>query len=105
MSSVDFWRRKLPSLKVEILVNDKANVLEDASKYILQLQAKVKELEETSVKGKGIIHESAITLIGRCNFTSREADGAFLSDDTYSLPSSSNTYKPDKQELSEVKCY
>ncbi|KAI3747823.1 hypothetical protein L6452_10497 [Arctium lappa] len=68
---------------------DKATVLEDASKYIVQLQTRVKELQETSVKGKDIIHESVVP-IRRSKFSGRHEDsGASSSDDTNYLPSSS----------------
>lgn len=75
----------LPGLKKM----DKATVLEDASKYIMQLETRVKELQETSVKGKDIIHESVVP-IRRSN----EDSGASSSDDTNYLPSSS-TYNPE----------
>ncbi|XP_024989556.1 transcription factor bHLH18-like isoform X2 [Cynara cardunculus var. scolymus] len=80
----------LPGLKKM----DKASVLEDASKYIVQLQTRVKELQETSVKGKDIIHESVVP-IRRSKFSGRHEDnGASSSNDTNYLPSSS-TYNPE----------
>ncbi|XP_076952566.1 transcription factor bHLH18-like [Bidens hawaiensis] len=62
---------------------DKATVLEDARRYIIQLQTRVKELEETSLKGKDVIQESGIKLCGV------HEDVASSSDDTNYLPSTS----------------
>ncbi|KAI3794162.1 hypothetical protein L1987_36790 [Smallanthus sonchifolius] len=74
----------LPGLKKM----DKATVLEDACNYIIQLQTRVKELEDSCVKGKDIIQESAVSL-GRSKFCSRHEDVASSSNDANYLPSSS----------------
>ncbi|KAI3798946.1 hypothetical protein L1987_34232 [Smallanthus sonchifolius] len=74
----------LPGLKKM----DKATVLEDACNYIIQLQTRVKELEDTCVKGKEIIQESAVSL-GRSKFCGRHEDVASSSNDANYLPSSS----------------
>lgn len=71
-----------------LLQMDKATVLEDAYNYILQLQSRVKELEDTCVKGKDIIQESADSL-GRSKYCGRHEDVASSSDDADYLPSSS----------------
>ncbi|KAI3808499.1 hypothetical protein L1987_24450 [Smallanthus sonchifolius] len=72
---------------------DKATVLEDARKYILQLQTRVKELEETSAKGKYIIQELGVSM-GISKFCGGHEDVASSSDDTNYLPSST-TFNPE----------
>ncbi|KAI3704603.1 hypothetical protein L1987_74828 [Smallanthus sonchifolius] len=71
---------------------DKATVLEDARKYVLQLETRVKELEETSAKGKDIIHESGVSM-GISKFCGGHEDVASSSDDTNYLPSSNPEIK------------
>ncbi|KAJ0464580.1 putative transcription factor bHLH family [Helianthus annuus] len=68
---------------------DKATVLEDACNYIIQLQTRVKELEDTCVKGKDIIQESAVILAGKSKFCGSHEDFASSSDDANYLTSSS----------------
>ncbi|XP_076919468.1 transcription factor bHLH18-like [Bidens hawaiensis] len=72
---------------------DKALVLEDARRYIIQLQTRVKELEETSLKGKDIIQESGVC-IGTSKLCGGQEDVASSSDDTNYLPSTS-TFIPE----------
>ncbi|KAI3704599.1 hypothetical protein L1987_74824 [Smallanthus sonchifolius] len=52
----------LSALLPEIKKMDKATVLEDASKYIKQLQNRVKELEETLISEKNTIQESTTSM-------------------------------------------
>ncbi|XP_076949894.1 transcription factor bHLH18-like [Bidens hawaiensis] len=75
----------LPGLKKM----DKATVLEDTCNYIIQLQTRVKELEDKCVKGKDIIQESAVILAGKNKFCGHHEDVASSSDDANDLPSSS----------------
>ncbi|GJR90000.1 transcription factor bHLH18-like protein [Tanacetum coccineum] len=72
----------LSALLPEIKKMDKATVLEDASKYIKYLQNRVKELEETSVSGKNIIHESPTSM---SKIHGGHEDNASTFDDTNSL--------------------
>ncbi|KAL4577551.1 hypothetical protein LXL04_013660 [Taraxacum kok-saghyz] len=73
---------------------DKATVLEDASNYIIQLQTRVKELEERSVKGKDIMRESVVSF-RRSMFCVNPGDQASCSDETYKDLPSSSTYDPE----------
>ncbi|KAK1410348.1 hypothetical protein QVD17_36884 [Tagetes erecta] len=77
----------LPGLKKM----DKATVLEDAYNYILQLQSRVKELEETCVKGKDIIIQESADSLGRSKYCGRHEDVASSSDDADYLPRASST--------------
>nr|XP_043632650.1 transcription factor bHLH18-like [Erigeron canadensis] len=52
----------LSNLLPEIKKMDKATVLEDASKYIMDLQSRVKELEESSITGKNVVQESTASM-------------------------------------------
>ncbi|XP_076912292.1 transcription factor bHLH18-like [Bidens hawaiensis] len=52
----------LAALLPETKKMDKATVLEDASKHIKHLQNRVKELEETLISEKNIIHESTTSV-------------------------------------------
>ncbi|KVI08902.1 Myc-type, basic helix-loop-helix (bHLH) domain-containing protein [Cynara cardunculus var. scolymus] len=81
----------LPQLKKM----DKATVLEDASKYIKELQKQVKELEETQVKGKRIIQNSTVS-IGRSKLCGDPGgkDNASSSKEIKTL-SSSSAYDPE----------
>ncbi|KAD7479305.1 hypothetical protein E3N88_02441 [Mikania micrantha] len=77
----------LPGLKKM----DKATVLEDACNYILQLQSRVKELEETTcVKGKDIIIQESAVCPGRSKFCGHHDDIASSSDDANYLSATSS---------------
>ncbi|KAL7612076.1 transcription factor bHLH25 [Lactuca sativa] len=71
---------------------EKATVLEDASKYIIQLQTRVKELEGT-ISGKDIIHESNVS-ITRSKFYVNHGDHGASSHEMEDFPSS-DTYDPE----------
>ncbi|KAL8211095.1 hypothetical protein R6Q57_005532 [Mikania cordata] len=76
----------LPGLKKM----DKITVLEDARKYIIQLQTSVKELEETCAKGKDMIEELGVSM---SKFCGGHEDVACSSHDTNYL-SSFSTFDP-----------
>ena len=69
---------------------DKATVLEDASKYIKDLQKRVKELEETRGNGKRIIQNSTVS-VGKSKLCGGPGgnDDAFSSKEIKTLSSSS----------------
>ncbi|KAJ9540811.1 hypothetical protein OSB04_027317 [Centaurea solstitialis] len=77
----------LPQLKKM----DKATVLDDASKYIQELQKRVKELEGTRVKGKRIIQNSTVS-VGRSKLCGGPGgkDDEFSSKEIKTLNSSSS---------------
>ncbi|KAI7735354.1 hypothetical protein M8C21_022100 [Ambrosia artemisiifolia] len=78
---------------------DKATVLEGARKYIMQLQTLVKELEETSVKGKDNVQELGVST-GISMFCGDHEDVASSSDETNYLPSSSTNNPEIKARIS-----
>lgn len=69
---------------------DKAIVLEDASKYIKELQKRIKELEEIEVKRKHVVQKSAVS-VGRSKINGGLAvkDDASSSEANKALHSSS----------------
>ncbi|KAF5769595.1 putative transcription factor bHLH family [Helianthus annuus] len=77
----------------EIKKMDKATVLEDAIKYIKHLQNRVKELEETSITGNNIIHESTASMKTSKFHGGDELDHASSFDETISLPCN-RSYNP-----------
>lgn len=74
---------------------DKATVLEDATKYIMDLQNRVKELEETSIIRKNIIQESITTssMSKSKSHDDHELEVASF-DETNSLPCCSIAFNP-----------
>ncbi|KAD2034906.1 hypothetical protein E3N88_41983 [Mikania micrantha] len=72
---------------------DKITVLEDARKHIIQLQTRVKELEETCAKGKDIIEELGVSKELMSKFCGGHEDVACSSHDTNYL-SSFSTFDP-----------
>ncbi|KAK1440657.1 hypothetical protein QVD17_06486 [Tagetes erecta] len=80
----------LPGLKKM----DKATVLEDATKYIIQLQTRVKELEETQCKGKDTTQELGRVSIAISKFCGGHEDVACSLDDT-NYSTNSNNFNPE----------
>ncbi|KAK9071377.1 hypothetical protein SSX86_009945 [Deinandra increscens subsp. villosa] len=86
----------LSALLPEIKKVDKATVLEDASKYIKQLQNRVKQLEETSISRKNAIHDQPTTSLRNSKFHGGYEADASSFDKTNSLPCKDATaYNPE----------
>ncbi|KAF5798767.1 putative transcription factor bHLH family [Helianthus annuus] len=78
----------LAALLPEVKKMDKATVLEDASKYIIDLQNRVKELEETSIIGKTVIQESTTSSMSKSKSQGgHELEVASFDPETNSSPS------------------
>lgn len=73
---------------------DKATVLEDATKYIIQLQTRVKELEETQGKGKDIVQELGVS-VGISKFCGGHEDVACSSDHDTNYSPTSSAFNPE----------